>query len=435
METKKIVTGYLPRKHQEFLHQRLKRFNVLVCHRRFGKTVFCLNEMIDQGLNCQKKSPQYAYIAPTYNQAKRVAWEMIKDFTKDIPNVTVNEADLRVDIHRPWMKDKIRFMLLSAEKPGNLRGIYLDGVILDEFAECDPIVWSQVVRPALSDRRGWAIFIGTPKGRNHFYDIFQASMKSEKWFNCVFKASETRVISLDELEGARLTMTEEEYNQEYECDFSAALVGAYYGKTMDKLEADGHIASVPHDPALPVDTFWDLGIGDTTCVWFLQQIGLEYHLIDYIEMSGQDLAYYVQELKAGDRSRYNYRDHVLPHDAKARELGTGKTRQETLRSLGLTTTILPKQSVEDGINAVRMLLPKCYFDRQKCERGLNALRNYEKEYDNKNKIFRNKPKHNWASNGSDAFRYLALGQRPETTRRRSEQLPTVTDSVYDIFEV
>src|SRR3989304_4749260 len=169
MSIQKISTGYEPRKFQEILHKNLKRFNVLVCHRRFGKTVFSVNHCIDRGLRNTKRNPQYAYIAPTYGQAKRIAWDMFKEYTKNLPGVSTNEQDLRLEIERPHLQDKVRFLLLGAENPGSLKGIYLDGVILDEFAECAPAIWGEVVRPALSDRRGWAIFIGTPKGQNHFF--------------------------------------------------------------------------------------------------------------------------------------------------------------------------------------------------------------------------------------------------------------------------
>lgn len=429
-----ITTGYHPRQHQAVLHAQLRRFNVIVCHRRFGKTVLSINEMIDRGLRNPLKNPQYAYVAPFYGQAKRVAWDYLKEFTKGIPGATANEAELRVDIPRPDRGDRIRFMLLGADNPGSIRGIYLDGVLLDEYAEMDPRVWSQVVRPALSDRLGWAIFIGTPKGRNHFYDIYEAARKSPEWFTAIYKASETKIIPESELAAARATMSEEEYEQEFECSFSAALIGAYYGKLMDQAEKTGRITKVPYDPAVPVSTYWDLGIGDTTCIWFIQQVGAAYHCIDYIEESGLGLARYAKMILV-DRE-YVYERHYLPHDGAARELGTGKTRQETLDELKVKPTeIVGKQDVDDGIHACRMIIPKCWFDEKKCERGINALRNYEKAWDAKNKIFIAKPKHNWASHGSDAFRTFALGHQDDrqSTKRRKD-LPRKAENDYDIIK-
>lgn len=428
----KVTTGYTPRPLQAKIHSSLQRFNVLVLHRRFGKTVLSINEMVDRALRNPGKSPQYAYIAPTYGQAKRVAWEYVKDFTRKIPGSKANEADLRVDIPRPNRDDKIRIMLLGAENPGSVRGIYLDGVVLDEYAEMDPTIWTQVIRPALSDREGWAIFIGTPKGQNHFYSLYSQAQEYEDWFVCMFRASQTKVIPNAELEAAQREMTEEEYDQEFECSFTAALVGAYYGKLLDKAEKDGRICNVPYDPNVPVDTFWDLGIGDTTAIWFVQTVGQEFRLIDYLEEGGQGLDFFVRELK---KKPYIYRDHTLPHDARARELGTGKSREETLRALGLRSLhVLPRWGLEDGIHAVRMLLPKCWFDKVKCKRGLDALKNYQRKWDSKNKLFLSKPKHDWASHGSDAFRYLAMGSKSESQRMSKDELPREALEDYDYFD-
>jgi hypothetical protein len=318
-------------------------------------------------------------------------------------------------------------MLLGAENPGSLRGIYLDGVVLDEYAECDPRVWGEVVRPALSDRLGWAIFIGTPKGSNHFYEIYKKAQGLDSWFTAIYKASETGIILRSELEAAAQEMSEEEYNQEYEADFGAALMGAYYGKEMKQADSEKRITTVSYDPAVQVHTFWDLGIGDSTSIWCMQLVGKEYHLIDYIEHSGVSLDHYVRELT---RRPYVYGEHWLPHDAAARELGSGKTRQETLLSLGVRGRILPKWRLEDGINAVRMLLPKCWFDATKCERGIEALRNYQRKWDGKNQIYQNTPLHNWASHGADAFRALAQGFKGEY-HSSNRQLPRTADHEYN----
>ena len=430
-----ISTGYTPRPLQDVLHQALKRFNVLVMHRRFGKTVFSINETIDKAIRCTIKNPQYAYIAPTYGQAKRVAWDILKDAVRKIPGCTINEAELRVDIARPDRQDRIRFMLLGAENPGSIRGIYLDGVIMDEMGEMDPVVWTQVVRPALSDRLGWAIFIGTPKGQNGFYDLYKQAQANPDWYHKMYKASETNIIPIGELEAARAIMSPEEYDQEYECSFSAALVGAYYGKYLTDLEKNGRITSVPHDPAVLVHTFWDLGVDDTTVIWFGQRVGKQWQFIDYVEMSGEGLDYYVKELTKDHREKYNYGTHYLPHDAEARELGTGKTRVETFRTLGIKSIeVVPRQGIEDGINAVRMLLPKCWFDAHKCHRGVEALKSYERKWDSKNKIYQQKPLHNWASHGADAFRTAAMGlddRRPDKETIR--QYPRRANTEYDIW--
>lgn len=434
----KISTGYVPRPLQLKLHSQLKRFNVLVMHRRFGKTVFCINEMIDRALRNPLKNPRYAYLAPLYGQAKRVAWDYLKMYTEKLPGATPNEADLRIDIPRPAQGDSIRFTLLGADNPASLKGIYLDGVILDEYAEMNPAAWREVIRPTLSDRKGWAIFIGTPKGRNAFWETYDGALNGfpqddgtryfdKEWFGALYKASETGIIDPEELDSARRTMTEEEFDQEYECSFSAGLVGAYYSKELDRAETDGRICSVPYDPALPVFTYWDLGIGDSSAIWFGQMVGPRVQWIDYIEESGIGIPDYVKRLR--DRP-YLYDECVLPHDAGAKELGTGKTREELIRGFGFRTRVLPRQSVDDGIQASRLLIAKSYFDIAKCARGLEALRNYQRKWDPKLNIFQSSPLHNWASHGADAFRTAAMGLR-DTGYPRGRRLQAQTDNDYN----
>lgn len=682
--------------------------------------------------------------------------------------MTTHEGELRVDVPRPHLGDRIRIVLLGAENPDVIRGMYFDGVILDEFADMNPEVWSKIIRPALSDRMGWAIFIGTPKGMNHFYDVYMAALKriaanSLDWFVALYKASQTGIISKSELDEARALMSEEEFDQEFECfppgtlvctnrgnipiesirlgdvvlthknrwhmvtrtmnkvfsgelvsissflnseklyltkehpvlvyekktqerkwvkaedlregdyvitprantflsyasvsfvkllawyitegcvsgnsvsfslnnknkgeekdltealdslgysfkayikdnvcnivvcntslcdtlvslcgslsynkrvpfdvlgehwevffstlmkgdgftqitenkvrfymytttsktlahdiqilaanlgrrsriytreayvgqidgreincaesyvvrisygfkvnhsslrqvfptrygiasrvtevgnvsykgkvynlsvkqdesyvaggiavhncSFSAALVSAYYGKAMAQAEDEGRITGVAHDPSVLVDTYWDLGINDTTVVWFGQRVGREMHWIDHIETSGKGLDEYVRDLKSGHRAKYTYGSHYLPHDAAARELGTGKTREETLRSLGLKNTIIvPRQSVADGINATRLLLAVSWFDKEKCERGIHALKNYQREWDSKNKIFKDTPKHDWASHSADAFRTAATSNYDKKKSiTEASKLPRQADNSYDIW--
>lgn len=428
-----IKTGYYPRPLQEKLHLALKRFNVIVSHRRFGKSHFSVNEMIDKGLRCTLRDPQYAYVGPNYGLLKRTVWEPFKQYTKHIPGVDTHEQDMRIDIPRPApFNDRVRLMLLGAENPGSNRGIYLDGAVLDEFAECDPIIWSQVIRGALADRLGWAIFIGTPKGENHFKDVLDLAKRQPKtWFWAIYKASETGIIDKRELESLKAEMSEDEYNQEFECSFTAALTGAYYGKLLEEAETAGRICNVPYDPAVLVNTYWDLGVGDTTAIWFVQQVGPAFHVIDYYEASGSGLDHYVKKLR---EKPYAYGEHVLPHDAAARDLSSGRARVQTLNDMGVRPTrVLERSAPEDGIQACRTLLPRVWFDSVKCERGISALKNYQRKWDSKNKAFSNTPLHNWASNGADAFRSFGNGCRDEYKRPRVRDLPRTADNSYSIF--
>jgi len=379
-------------------------------------------------------------VAPTYGQAKRVAWDIFKDLVKNIPGVTINESDLRIEIARPHLGDKVRILLVGAENPDSLRGLYLDGVVLDEYAACDPTVWTQVIRPALSDRMGWAIFISTPKGQNHFYDVYQFALHGDPengvappddWYVVTYRASETGIIPIGELEAARGLMSESEYEQEFECSFSAALVGAYYGKEMEKAEREGRIGKVPYDPSVLVTTYWDLGIDDATAIWFGQRVGKEIRWIDYVEESGQGLDYYAKLL---EQKGYVYEAHVLPHDAKAKELGTGRSREETLKKLGLARTrVVPRSDVADGINASRLVIAQSWFDVEKCKKGIDALKNYERKWDPKNKVFQQRPLHNWASHGADAFRTGAMGMdRLEKDDRDQQKLPRFSQHKFSV---
>lgn len=400
--SREVIIPYYPRDQFVGLHNREQRWAIAVCHRRAGKTVACINELIRGALTCPKPEPRFAYIAPFYSQAKDVAWSYVKRFTANIPGAVPYENELRVDLPNGG-----RVRLYGADNYDRLRGIYLDGVVNDEYGDQDPRGWQEVIRPALSDRSGWAIFIGTPKGRNHFAELWDSAAKDETWFKLMLKASGTGLIAEEELADARRQMSEDQYNAEYECSFQAAVVGSYYGRELNQAEADKRITNVPWEPRIEVHTAWDLGIGDSTAIWFIQRVGKEIRLIDYIENSGVGLDWYAKEL---DRRPYKYGTHILPHDAEVKELGTGRSRLETLHSLGIQRTkIIAAQSVADGINAARSLLPTCWFSCEKCERGISALRSYRREYDERLKSFKERPLHDWASHGADAFRYGALG--------------------------
>lgn len=391
---------YEPRAQQLALHAALKRFNVLVCHRRFGKTVLAINQLIGSALKCTKQAPRFAYIAPLRNQAKMVAWDYLLHYTAPFRDAAPNITEMRVDLF-----NGARIMLSGADNPDALRGIYLDGVVLDEYAQMAPKMWSEVLRPAISDRNGYAIFIGTPKGRNNFYELHQEALGDPEWFATMLKASETGIIDSHELKRLRSSMSDDEYAQEFECSFQAANAGAYYGKQMAELSKQ--ITRVPYEPKVPVTTAWDLGIDDATAIWFCQQVGKEIRLIDYYENSGEGLTHYAQVLR---NKPYVYADHILPHDAAVRELGTGMSRIEMLQGLGLNVPEPGKaQRVEDGINAVRMLLPRCWFDAEKCAPGILALQEYSREWVDKLETWRSSPRHDKWSHGADAFRYLAMG--------------------------
>lgn len=407
-QSRPVIIPYSPREifvpfHSRFAENR--RFAVIVAHRRAGKTVACVNDLILHAARSTLKNPRFAYIAPFYSQAKDVAWQYLREYAGAIPGASFHEQELRCDL-----PNGARVRLYGADHYDRLRGLYFDGVVLDEYADMDPRAWSEVIRPALSDRHGWAVFIGTPKGRNAFAELYEKHKSDPQWFSALLRASETGIIDDQELRATRGEMTEDQYEQEYECSFDAAVYGAYYARLLNDAAKERRIGRVPHDPSLPVYTAWDLGIGDTTAIWFAQFNGREIWLIDYYENHGEALAHYSKVLKRNET--YQYADHFLPHDAEARELGTGRTRVETLASLGIKPIkIAPRLAVEDGINAARLLLPMMWIDEEKCARGLDALRNYRAEYDGKRQTLKVRPLHDWSSHGADAFRMLAVSYK------------------------
>lgn len=401
-----VTIPYKPRPQFEPYHNRTERFAKIVAHRRFGKTVGCINDKIRAAVTNPRAfpPPRYAYIAPTYTQAKDVAWGYLKHYAGAIPGLEVSESELWVQ----FPHNGARVRLYGADNYDRMRGGYNDGVTVDEPAQMDPRAWPTVIRPTLSDYQGWATFIGTPEGRNWFYAVDRDENGAEQadWFRLVLKASETGILPEHELASARKMLTPEQYEQEYECSFEAAIVGSYYGKLMAQAETDKRITGVPHEPTVRTWTAWDLGIRDATAIWFCQVVGREIHLVDYYEATGVDLGHYVREIIG---KPYIYDGHIVPHDAQAKELGTGKSRLEVLESLGLRNlTVAPMHRVEDGINASRTLIPRCWFDATKCARGVDALKLYRAEFDEKLQALKPRPVHDWSSHAADAFRYLAM---------------------------
>ena len=396
-----LIIPYKPREHQLKVHDLLegKRFAVVVAHRRFGKTVAALNHLIREAVLNERETPRYAYIAPTYGQAKRVAWDYLVKYTTPLGG-TNNISELRVDF---WGR---RIQLYGSDNPDSLRGQFFDGVIIDEVGDQNPKIWTDIVRPALTDRKGWCLFIGTPKGHNHFKELRDRAEKEEGWGLLEFKASETGVVDEVELKAAKNEMGEDKYRQEFECSFDAAVEGSYFGQILNELEDKKHMQEIPREELSRTFTAWDLGMGDSTSIWVAQLVGSEIRLIDYYENHGVGLDAYVKWLRDNN---YEKAQHILPHDVRVRELGTGKSRLEMLEQSGLEIKIAPMMSIDDGIQAVRRMLPRCWFNVPSVQIGLNCLRNYRRHYDEKRKIFFERPLHDWSSHGADSFRMLAIG--------------------------
>lgn len=396
-----VPLEYQPRKQFAALHNRKERFACMVCHRRSGKTVAAVHELVVRALHSKKKNPRFAYIAPFFSQAREIAWQYLKDAVKGFAT-KIRESMLRVELpNGAWIT------LYGSDNPDRIRGIFLDGCVIDEYGDCRPSLWGTIIRPCLADRKGWCIFLGTPKGKNHFYKIYQTSLRSEKWFTLTLKSSETGILDKEELDDMKLEMSPEEFDQEMEVSFSAALRGAYYADLISKLEKEGRIQPkiVGYDPSLPVKAAMDLGRSDSTATWFWQETNEGIKVIDYHEGQGKHLDFYIEMFK---EKPYRYEEIWLPHDAVAKTLATKRSTIEQMLDAGFPCRKVPKLAVQHGIDAVRFILPHCFIDQEKCFGGVEALRAYSRQYSELTKSYSKDPFHNWASDGADAFRYFAL---------------------------
>ena len=372
-----------------------------------------INHMLRSALMNPLPNSRYAFLSPTFKQGKATAWDYIKTYAGKIPGTKFNESELRCDL-----PNGARITILGAENDQALRGIFLDGCVFDETQSIKPTIFPEIIRPALADRKGWCVFIGTPKGRNYFYELYEQARENKDWFSCVFKASDTKILDDEELKAAQEVMSKDLYEQEFECSFQAAITGSYYGHIIESLAKEGRVGDVPYDDNLDVETWWDLGLNDSTSIWFAQRYKGEIRLIDYYENSGFGLDHYIDII---DQKGYDYSKHIAPHDIKVRELGNmGKSRLESALELGIAFEVAPKVSIEDGIEAVRKELTNCWFDKNKCKTAIEYLKAYQKRWDDKNQCFRNKPLHNFASHCADSFRTGIVGQGVEISDWKKE---------------
>ena len=314
-----VELDYKPRDVFEDFHERTERWAVIVAHRRCGKTVSCINELIYKALIEGKEDGRYAYVAPYYSQAKNIAWDYLLRFSKPVMS-KANQSELWVELI-----NGARIRLFGADNADSLRGLYLDGIVLDEYADMRPRIWGEIIRPLLADRLGWAVFIGTPKGHNAFWDIYSHATNSNDWYAKTLRASNTKLIPQSELDDAAKSMTQDQYLQEFECDFESAILGAFYGKEMRQLTDQGRIREVEYDPMFPVHTAWDLGYSDDTAIWWFQVVHGEIRMLDYHSSNGQPVAFYAGIIQSREKERgYHYGTHYLPHDARAKTLASNK---------------------------------------------------------------------------------------------------------------
>lgn len=405
-KTNAFVIPYRPRKHFLPLHNSKKRFRFVVAHRRAGKSVAEVNEIIRRAFENPRQypPPRYAYIGPSFAQAKDLIWNYLKFYLAPFGDqVKFSESELQVTLPTGAMIN----LYGGSAAYERMRGLYFDGAVADEYAMLDPDMWESVIRPCLSDYKGWFIASGTSNGDDHFHALkIKAEANDKMWDVFVIPVNETDALDPDELADMIRDMSPDRYAREMLCSFAAPIEGAYYGDQLNDMEMQGRITKVPFQPEAQCWTEWDLGIDDDLHINIKQQVGKEIHQIDEIVLNGVGLEVAARELVAGHRAKYKYKAHLLPHDVAARELGTGKTRKEVLESLmpnDQVIYVVPAQRIEDGIQAVRVLLPVTWIDKEKCPRTINSLRNYSV---NKKT---GKPMHNWASHAADATRTGATG--------------------------
>ena len=391
-------------------HKRDQRWAVLVCHRRAGKTVATICDTIRRAVMEKKPDGRYAYIAPYYAQAKNIAWDYLLKFAAPAI-VKANQSELWVEL-----VNGAKIRLFGADNPDALRGLYLDGVVLDEYADMKPRLWGEIVRPLLTDRQGWATFIGTPKGHNAFYEIYNEAQKNPNWYVKTLRADQSGLLPESELLDAQATMSDNQYEQEFLCSFEAAIIGAYYGQEMRRITDLERITTVDYDPMFPCHTVWDLGYNDSTSIIWWQCVYGEIRVLDHHSSNGQPISYYTGLLaQKEDEFGYKYGTHWLPHDARAKTLASGGKSiiEQISAKIDLKhLKIVPNLSIQDGIQASRLALTRTWFDNR-CEELIECLRQYQREWDDDKKVFRDRPKHDWTSHSADAFRYLSIVWKDE----------------------
>lgn len=382
---------------------------LLVWPRRHGKDKSCFNALVKKAT---ERVGNYYYIFPEYNQGRKALWDNIdKDGFRTIDHCpkqlrrSSNATEMKIELINGSI-----IQIVGAADIDRIVGTNPIGVVFSEYSLIDPMVWGYIY-PILAENGGFAWFNMTPRGKNHGLRLLESTMSNPEWYVSHLNAKDCGVFSDEELEKIKQEYFDlygdyQLYEQEFMTSFEAPIQGAYFATHMERAKDDGRIGVVPHEPTLLTNTYWDLGIDDSMSIWFVQLYNREIRIIDYYENSGEGLTHYISEL---NRRGYTYGKHYAPHDIEVRELSTGVSRRETAMSLGITfQTVKRPNRKEEGIDAIRNTLSKCWFDEAKTSKGIDALNNYHKEFDETRKVYKNQPYHDWSSHAVDAFQTLAL---------------------------
>ena len=428
-----IKTIFTPHRFQKEIDDSWEthRFGVIVAHRRFGKSFYVLNKLIMKALQAEPDTLWFGIIVcPTLKQAKAIHWRPLEKLCRQIDGVKLHRSELTATF-----KNGAQIKLLGAETFDSIRGVGTDLVILDEAQHINPQSWTSVILPTLADRKGKAIIIGTPQGHNFLYKCWNHAETDDNWFRKIYTIEDTNILDKEVVEDQRKQMSEDEFNAEFMCSFESDLIGSYYAKLMGGLEEDGCIGDYPYNPHLLVHVAMDLGMADMQAIWFYQRSHNAIHLIDFYQDCDEPHQFYLKFLK---EKPYIYGNVYLPFDSmqQSNEREDKKSRFRITKDFGFNAVRVKKLGLDEGINKVRMLLPRCRFDQKKCEVGIEALKQYRKQINDKmsiidkwgkkNIVYKPEPLHDWCSHASDAFRYLAVsfkekdaGIRPPTMRAKT----------------
>lgn len=411
-----VRPSYMPRPWARTLHASPLRWKVIVAHRRAGKTTAALNHLIISAARDDNAGRRYAFIAPTYKQAKNVAWDILKRNAREIPGTECRETEIAV---RFWNGSSIT--LFGADTPDRLRGMGLAGVVFDEYSQQPSNIFTEIVRPMLSDTQGYAIWIGTPKGRNEFWRLFEKAQQEPEWLAMKLTVTDTDVISSAELADAKKSMSEDEFLQEWYCSFDASIKGSVYGRELATLRQSGRIGVVPHRPEEQVHTVWDLGVGAALAVGFFQKVEQHLNLIDYWQ--GTDRESLPDAIRVVKNKPYVLGKHFAPHDIQTRDIGSGNTRLNIAAGLGIKFTIVPSIPIADGIEKAKLLIARLWVDEKNCQLWLDAITQYQRVWDDARGMFKDEPYHDWTSHAADVLRYAAVAESQMQKRVPYRQSP------------
>lgn len=429
VETTIHLNRFKPRPYQIPIFDAIENKNyrrvLAILPRRAGKDVCGFNLCLRAALRVVSV---YYYVFPTYSQAKKVIWDSMTNdgarFLDYIPSeliLSTNSQEMKIRLTNGSL-----IQLVGSDNYDSLMGTNPRGCVFSEYALQDPRAY-QYIRPILTANYGWALFLSTPRGKNHLWELYNIAQQSPEWFCLKLTIEDTNHIPLWEIEKERAEgiMSEDLIQQEYYTSFTMGVEGSYYAKYLDRMRVKAQIGAVPWEAGFKVHTCWDLGVRDSTCIIFFQTIGQTIRIIDYYEKNKEGLEHYVKVLQ---NKPYSYGRHIAPHDIRVKEFGSGMTRFEKAKQLGISFTIAPDVSVVDGIESVRSLLGKVWIDEVACAPLVKALENYRQEYDAKRKVYKDYPLHDWSSHAADAFRYLAIslpkvrdGATPEDIDKRYQE--------------